>query len=98
MDNAGGTGGNGGGGMDKASFGGAGDKGGAGCAGCAGWPVRNEGRRGGEPGRIALGSQGIILGRRLDDDEEDCTSRLLAVAGDVASKGAGLTEDEEEDE
>lgn len=86
--------------MDKESFDGAGGIGGAGCAGGAGWPVRSEGRRGGEPGRIALGSQGIIIGRRLDEEEKGTSLRLLvriAVPGRGGREEAGLIRDEEDE-
>ena len=86
--------------MDKESFDGAGGIGGAGCEGGAGWPARSEGRRGGEPGRIALGSQGIIIGRRLDEEEKGTSLRLpvcKAVAGRGGREEVGLIRDEEDE-
>ena len=71
-------------------------KGGGGCVGGTGWPVRREGRRGGDLGRIALlGSQGIVIGDRVE--ERDRPPRLpVCKAGVllVGREGDGLTEDE----
>ena len=71
--------------------------GGAGCAGGAGRLVRSEGQCGGELGCIALGCQGIVIGRRLVE-EKGASQRLpacKAVAGGVGREGAGLIKDEE---
>ena len=76
------------------------DKGDARCAGGAGWLVRSEGLREGELDRIALGCQGIITGRRLDE-ERGTSPRLLPTckeaAGGVGREGAGLTMDEDDE-
>ena len=62
-----------------------------GAAGCAGCPVRSEGREG-EPGRIALGCHGIVIGVRL---EEKFRSPACCKAVVLGRDGVGfLVEDE----
>ena len=67
-------------------------KGGGGGAGGAGWPVRSDGRREGEPGRVALGSQGIVIGFRLE--EKGKSPKLLLACPVAEREGVGLIEDE----
>lgn len=73
------------GGTAGSDWGGCIGKGGAGWVGGTGWPVRRATRRGGELGRVALGSQGMVIGDRVE--ERDRPPRLPVCKAVVGTEG-----------